>query len=154
MLNLLSNLFVLFIVLVLSVFVTQNVIVPAIVNYQHGILNSADFTIDKSKIQGLGLFSKRIRVKGERLFVAINSNNNVTPIGSKINHCPGKDGDGIIPRDTILPNTILSTEPDKSTGEWWVTAARNINVGEELTIDYTYTPDFIKKPDPTWRCPL
>lgn len=152
--NLLSTLIALFLVLVLSVFIIQNVIVPAIVNYQHGILNSPDFTIDKSKIQGLGLFSKRIRVKGERLFVAINSNNNVTPIGSKINHCPGKDGDGIIPRDSILPNTILSTEPDKSTGEWWVTAARNINVGEELTIDYTYTPDFIKKPDPTWRCPL
>ena len=152
--NLLSTFIVLFVVLVLSVIVIQNVVVPAIVNYQHDILNSPDFTLDKSKIHGLGIFSKRARVKGEKLFVAINSNNIVTPIGRKINHCPGKDAQGIIPRDSILPNTILSTQPDKTSGEWWIIAARNINVGEELTMDYTYTPDFIKKPDPSWRCPL
>lgn len=152
--NLLSTLIVLFTVLVLSVMIIQNVVVPAIVNYQHGIFNSPDFTIDKSKIQGLGLFSKRIRVKGERLFETIDANNIVTTIGRKINHCPGKDADGIIPTDSILPNTVLSTEPDKTTGAWWAIAARNINVGEELTMDYKNTPDFIKKPDPTWHCPL
>lgn len=152
--NLLSTLIVLFVVLVLSVIIIQNVIVPAIVNYQHGIFNSPDFTIDKSKIQGLGLFSKRIRVKGERLFEAINANKKVTPIGRKINHCPGKDADGIVPTDSILPNTVLSTEPDKTTGTWWTIAERNINVGEELTMDYTHTPNFIKKPDTSKRCPL
>ena len=152
--TLLSTLLVLFIVLVLSVILIQSVIVPAIVNYQHGILNSPDFTIDKSKIQGLGLFSKRIRVKGEKLFVAIDANKKVTPIGRKINHCPGKDADGIVPTDSILPNTVLSTEPDKTTRDWWIIADRNINVGEELTMDYTHTPNFIKKPDPSWRCPL
>jgi hypothetical protein len=152
--NLLSTLLVLFIVLVLSVIIIQSVIVPAIVNYQHGILNSPDFTIDKSKIQGLGLFSKRIRVKGEKLFVAIDANKKVTPIGRKINHCPGKDADGIVPTDSILPNTVLSTQPDKTTRAWWIIADRNINVGEELTMDYTHTPKFIKKPDPSWRCPL
>ena len=152
--NLLSTLIMLFAVLVLSVMVIQNVIVPAIVNYQHGIFNSPDFTIDKSKLQGLGLFSKRIRVKGERLFEAINANKKVTPIGRKINHCPGKDADGIVPTNSILPNTVLSTEPDKATGTWWAIAARTINVGEELTMDYTNTPDFITKPDPTRRCPL
>jgi len=150
--NLLSTLLVLF--LVLSVIIIQSVIVPAIVNYQHGILNSPDFTIDKSKIQGLGLFSKRIRVKGEKLFVAIDANKKVTPIGRKINHCPGKDADGIVPTDSILPNTVLSTEPDKTTRDWWIIADRNINVGEELTMDYTHTPNFIKKPDPSGRCPL
>ena len=148
--NLLSTLLVLF--LVLSVIIIQSVIVPAIVNYQHGILNSPDFTIDK--IQGLGLFSKRIRVKGEKLFVAIDANKKVTPIGRKINHCPGKDADGIVPTDSILPNTVLSTEPDKTTRDWWIIADRNINVGEELTMDYTHTPNFIKKPDPSGRCPL
>ena len=152
--NLLSTLIVLFAVLVLSVMVIQNVIVPAIVNYQHGIFNSPDFTIDKSKLQGLGLFSKRIRVKGERLFEAINANKKVTPIGRKINHCPGKDADGIVPTNSILPNTVLSTEPDKATGTWWAIAARTINVGEELTMDYTNTPNFIKKPDTSKRCPL
>ena len=43
---------------------------------------------------------------------------------------------------------------DKTTGEWWIIAARDIDVGEELTVDYTHTPDFISKPDPNWRCPI
>jgi len=29
-----------------------------------------------------------------------------------------------------------------------------LGVGEELTADYTYTPDFIQKPDPSWKCEL
>ena len=115
---------------------------------------SPDFTIDKSHIQGLGLFTKRSRVKGERLFVGINADETVTPIGGKINHCPGKDVDGVIPTHSILPNTNLSKTPDTTTGEWWIIAARNIDAHEELTVDYTHTPAFIKKPDANWRCPI
>ena len=111
---------------------------------------SPDFTIAPSDIQGIGLFTKRARVKGERLFVAISADETVTPIGSKINHCPGKDVDAT---HSILPNTILSDAPDKTTGEWWIIALRNIDAGEELTVDYSGTPDFIHKPDPGWRCP-
>ena len=110
-----------------------------------------DFVIGESKIQGLGLFSKRPRAKGERLFVAIDSNEVVTPIGSKINHCPGKNVDAA---QSILPNTYLSENPDKTTGKWWIISLRNIDAGEELTVDYNNTPDFITKPDPRWRCPL
>lgn len=109
---------------------------------------SPDFTVGPSQIQGLGLFTKRRRTKGERLFVAINPDETVTSIGSKINHCPGKDRNG------VLPNTYLSTTPDKTTGEWWIIAADDIEAGEELTVDYTHTPDFISKPDPNWRCPI
>ncbi len=148
--SILSTLLFLFVTLALSVVIIQNVIVPSLVNYQHGLFMSPDFTIAPSDIQGIGLFTKRARVKGERLFVAISADETVTPIGSKINHCPGKDVDAT---HSILPNTILSDAPDKTTGEWWIIALRNIDAGEELTVDYSGTPDFIRKPDPGWRCP-
>jgi hypothetical protein len=148
--SILSTLLLLFIVLILTVIIVQNVIVPGLVNYQHGLLNSSEFTIGESQIQGLGLFTKRRRVKGERLFVAINPDETVTPIGSKINHCPSKSSSA----RAVIPNTYLSTTPDKTTGEWWIIAGRDIDAGEELTVDYTYTPDFISKPDPNWRCSI
>jgi hypothetical protein len=151
--SILSTLFLLFIVIVLSLVIIQNIIVPSLVNYQHGIFMSPDFIIGESRIQGLGLFTKRSRVKGERLFVAINADETVTPIGGKINHCPSKvaAGSGSF---AVLPNTYLSATPDKTTGEWWIIALRNIEAGEELTVDYTNTPDFIHKPNPNWRCPI
>jgi hypothetical protein len=152
--SILSTLLFLFVVVVLSAIIIQNVIVPAFVNYQHGIFMSPDFTIGPSQIQGLGLFTKRPRKKGERLFVAINPDETVTHIGGKINHCPGKDRDGFIPPRSVLPNTYLSTTPDKTTGEWWIIALRNIDSHEELTVDYTHTPEFISKPDPNWRCQI
>lgn len=152
--SIISTLILLFVAIVLSVVLIQNVVVPSLVNYQHGLFMSPDFTIGTSKIQGLGLFTKRSRSKGDRLFVAINPDETVTPIGGKINHCPGKDSDGFIPPRSVLPNTYLSTSPDKTTGEWWIIAMRNIDAGEELTVDYTHTPDFISKPDTNWRCPI
>lgn len=148
--SILSTLLLLFVVIVLSLVIIQNVIVPGLVNYQHGIFMSSDFTIGESNIQGLGLFTKRSRVKGESLFVAINANESVTPIGSKINHCPGNTSS----ERAVIPNTYLSATPDKTTGEWWIIAARNIGAGEELTIDYTHTPDFIRKPNPNWKCEI
>lgn len=154
MASIISTLVLLFFIITLSILITENVIIPSVVNYQHGILNSNDFTIGKSNIQGLGLFSKRSRVKDDKLFVAIQSNKTVTPIGSKINHCPGKFKNPAEASYAVLPNTYLSTSADKNTGEWWIIAGRNIDAGEELTVDYTNTPDFIKKPDPSWRCDL
>ena len=147
--SLISTILLLFVTIVLSILIIQHAIVPSIVNYHHGLFMSPDFTIAPSNIQGFGLFTKRPRAKGERLFVAISADQKVTPVGSKINHCPVKDVDAA---HSILPNTFLSTTPDKATGEWWIIAARNINVGEELTADYNGTPDFINKPDPGWVC--
>ena len=92
--------------------------------------------------------------KDEKLFVAINSNKLVTKVGSKINHCPGKFKNPAEAEYSILPNTYLSSTPETDMGVWWVIAARDIAAGEELTIDYTNTPDFIKKPDSKWRCDL
>ena len=148
--SLISTILLLFVTVVLSVVIIQHVIVPSLVNYQHGLFMSPDFTIAPSEIQGIGLFTKRVRAKGERLFVAITPDETVTPIGSKINHCPGKNVDAA---RSVLPNTILSTKPDKTTGEWWIIALRDIDAGEELTVDYNGTPEFINKPDPGWMCP-
>ena len=114
------------------------------------ILMTSDFKIGTSQIQGIGLFTKRDRTKGEKLFVAINTDEIITPIGSKINHCPGKTTDD---GTSVIPNTYLST-PDTTTGDWWITAVRDIKTGEELTVDYTNTPAFIDKPDKNWKCPM
>ena len=154
MVSIVSVFILLFFIITLSILITEHVIIPSVVNYQHGILDNKDLTIGKSRIQGLGLYSKRKRVKGEKLFVAISSNKVVTPIGSKINHCPGKFKNPAEAAYALLPNTYLSSTPDQETGEWWIIAARNIDAGEELTVDYTNTPDFIQKPDASWRCDL
>lgn len=158
MANILSVIVSLFVVLTLSIILIKFLIVPAIVNYQYGLLNSPDFTIGESQVQGVGIFTKRPRKKGERLFVAISSDEHVTPVGSKINHCPSLktiSGEGrLAPANTTLPNTYLSGTADKTTGEWWIIAERDLVSGEELTADYTYTPEFIQKPDPSWKCEL
>lgn len=156
MTSILSTIIYLFIFLTVSVILIKNLIVPSLVNYQYGILNNPDLTIGESHIQGVGIFTKRPRKKGERLFIAVDMNENVTPVGSKINHCPSmktiSNNGRVATGDTILPNTYLSNAPDKTTGEWWIMAARDLESGEELTADYTYTPDFITKPDPEWQC--
>jgi hypothetical protein len=155
MATILSTIFALFLFLTLSVITIKFLIVPSLVNYQYGLLNSPDFTIGESHIQGIGIFTKRPRANGERLFVAVDTNEKVTPIGSKINHCPSMktiSATGrVAPANTILPNTYLSPHADS---EWWIMAARDLNIGEELTADYNYTPDFIQKPDPDWKCEL
>jgi hypothetical protein len=156
--SILSTIIYLFIFLTVSVILIKNLIIPSLVNYQYGLLNDPDFTIGESRIQGVGIFTKRPRKMGEQLFVAIDMNEHVTPVGSKINHCPSKktilDNERVVTGGTVLPNTYLSTAPDKTTGEWWIMAARDLDAGEELTADYTYTPDFITKPDPEWQCEL
>jgi hypothetical protein len=154
MTSIIYALILLFFIITLSVIITQHVIIPAAINYEHGLLNHPDFTIGKSRIEGQGLFTKRRRLKGEKLFVAINSTKQVTKIGSKINHCPGKFNNPAEAAYSMIPNTYLSSRPDRDTGEWWIIAARDINAGDELTVDYTNTPDFINKPDPNWRCHL
>ena len=158
MATILSTIVALFIFLTLSVILIKFLIVPSLVNYQYGLLNSPYFTIGESRVQGVGIFTKRPRQMGERLFVAVDMNENVTPVGSKINHCPSMKtisaSGRVATGDTMMPNSYLSPHADKTTGEWWIMAARDLGVGEELTADYTYTPDFIQKPDPSWKCEL
>lgn len=99
--------------------------------------DTINFYVAKSNISGEGIFSKYDRKINDKLFLAISNSFRVTQIGSKINHCWN-------------PNTRL--EKISNSGGWWVVANKKIKVGEELTIDYRYTPFFISKPLSTWTC--
>ena len=102
------------------------------------------FDIRKSSIHGVGLFTKVPFKRGEKLFIALTSDERVTRLGSKVNHCPCTD-----PISVSKINTVLAQD---SNGDWWSVATRDLNANEELTADYTYAPDFVQRPNPDWRC--
>jgi hypothetical protein len=94
-----------------------------------------NFAIKPSSIQGVGLYAEQEYNSDIKLFKAIEENKKITHLGSKINHCN-------------KPNTYLKKEEDG----WYVYSRKKINFGEELLIDYNDTPNFIKKPNPEWKC--
>ena len=87
-----------------------------------------DIFISKSKIHGNGLFAGKDIDNNLKLFTAIDKNRIITNLGKYINHC------GIC-------NTYLKYE----NGEYNIYSKRNIDKGEELTVNYDLTPSFIKK---------
>ncbi len=91
--------------------------------------------IDNSRIQGIGVFSDKFYEPNTKIFLGIQNDHKITEFGSKINHCN-------------LPNTYLQKDDDG----WNIYSAYVIRPGEELTIDYNYTPYFITKPHPDWTC--
>ncbi len=93
------------------------------------------FIVKPSRIQGVGLFVEQEYKPNTKLFKAIDNNQKVTYLGSKINHCN-------------KPNTYLL----KESNEWFVYSKKNIKKDEELIIDYNDTPNFIKKPNTEWKC--
>ena len=93
------------------------------------------FWVGKSRIAGEGLFCSEPLMKDQRLFKAITSDHQITEDARKINHCN-------------RPNTYMIKEEDG----WWVYAKKDLEKDTELSIDYRDTPDFIKKPDPSWIC--
>ena len=105
---------------------------------------SSAFEVLPSKIHGVGIFTKVPYKRGDKLFIAITAGHKVTRLGSKVNHCPCTD-----PLSLAKINTALSQD---SNGDWWSVAIRDLYANEELTADYTYAPDFIQRPDPSWRC--
>jgi len=97
------------------------------------------YRVGKSSIHGVGIIAKRDFSPNEKIFKAIEANKKITPIGRKINHCP---------IESQQMNTILVKEADG----WWIVGSRRIKKGEELTLDYNTTPDFIAKANPAWKC--
>jgi hypothetical protein len=93
------------------------------------------FIVKPSRIQGVGLFAEQDYSPNTKLFKAIDNNKKVTYLGGKINHCN-------------KPNTYLL----KENNEWFVYSKQYIKKNDELIIDYNNTPDFIKKPNPEWKC--
>ena len=93
--------------------------------------------IYKSKIHGKGLFVRKNFKKNSIIFKAIGFKNNkpkITYYGSYINH-------------SYNPNTYLKFNKDG----WYIYALKNINNHEELSCDYTHTPNFIDKPNKNWK---
>ena len=91
--------------------------------------------IGKSNIEGDGIMALRNINKGDKIFIAIDDYNSITYLGSKINHCNNP-----------------SAELVKNDKVWYVVALYDIEKNKEITVDYNKTPDFIKKPDPSWTC--
>lgn len=90
--------------------------------------------ISESHIHGTGVFTKTVIDKGRIVDIAIDRNEKVTFFGSKVNH-------------SWDPNTSLY----KHNGIYYLVAEKRINPFEEITANYTNTPDFIKKPDFKWK---
>ena len=90
--------------------------------------------INKSNIQGVGVFTSKDIKNGNHIYKVIDSNRNINFIGSKINH-------------SYKPNSILKKNIDNS---YSLFAIKFINKNSEIVADYTNTPNFINKPDPSW----
>jgi SET domain-containing protein len=95
-----------------------------------------NWIISKSSIHGIGVFSKIALTPNEYIDVAIDSNKQVTVFGSKINHSWS-------PTAQLIYNSVDKT--------YDVHSIKNIDLGNEITLDYTFTPPFIKGPLPNWN---
>ncbi len=90
--------------------------------------------IEKSPIHGVGLFINKDYKPNDFLYKAITPTKEITYHGSLINH-------------SYKPNTYLL----ENKNGWFIMALKDIKKGSELTVNYTHTPSFIKKPDPSWK---
>lgn len=97
---------------------------------------SISVIIKKSCIEGDGVFSVYEIPKNYFLGVVIDMYKHITYVGSKINHSW---------------NPTCRIVHDLMDDQYYLVSNKNIQSDEELTVDYTFTPDFIKKPDPNWN---
>ena len=95
-----------------------------------------NWIVSKSSIHGIGVFSKIALTPNQYIDVAIDNNKQVTAFGSKINHSWS-------PTTQLIYNSVNKT--------YDVHSIKNIDVGNEITLDYTFTPPFIKGPLPNWN---
>ena len=91
------------------------------------------FEIKQSKIHGFGYFAKKYIPINTKLFTGI-VDKKVTFFGKYINH-----------------NKICNTKLIKVDNRYDVVSSKNINIGDEITIDYDTTPPFINNSDPLWN---
>jgi SET domain-containing protein len=93
--------------------------------------------ISESKIHGVGIFASKTFPPNSFIDVAINNKDIITkPFGSTINH-------------SWTPTARLIYS--KGTRTYDIYTIKQLNKGEEVTVDYTFTPDFIVKPSPHWK---
>lgn len=92
--------------------------------------------LSKSNIHGVGIFSSNSLLPNSFIDIAIDKNKKITFFGSKINH-------------SWNPSTRLIYSPVTKTYD--VYTIKNLDSGNEITLDYTFTPDFIVKPQVHWK---
>ncbi len=97
--------------------------------------------IRSSEIQGVGVFTRRNFLKGDRIVIIKDKNRSLTDIAVKINHCP-----------KIKANSMVKKEADNVT--FILYAKRDIEEGEEITADYNESPKDlnVKGANPEWKC--
>jgi len=91
--------------------------------------------IGQSHIHGVGIFANRDFPPNSFIDTAIDSNRTITPFGSKLNH-------------SWTPTARLVY--DHITRKYDIYTIKGISRNSEITADYTFTPPFIKKPNPQW----
>jgi SET domain-containing protein len=95
-----------------------------------------NWIIQNSSIHGVGVYLTKDMDLHEFIDVGIKSDKSITFFGSKINH-------------SWTPNTMLVYNAFKKTYD--IHTNKPIKKGTEITLDYTFTPDFIKKPPSHWK---
>lgn len=108
------------------------------------------YYIAPSTIHGNGVFANRQIAANEPIFLAFDSNQKVVYPATMVNHCISRANARAYPKiyTYIDPNT-----PGKyiELTEYYLYALRNIAQGEEILSNYYTTPNFIKKPAPTFK---
>jgi SET domain-containing protein len=89
--------------------------------------------VEKSQIQGMGIYSKKNLGANEYLMAAI-IDKSVTPPAGMVNH-------------SWTPNCKIV---NKGGDNWDMYAIQNIRAGTELTMNYNETPSYILDADPRW----
>ena len=97
---------------------------------------SSGYELKGSPIHGIGVFAKRAFSKGDDIGVGITWYGAIT------------DGFGTMLNHKCLPNATLVYK----NWQYVIVATENIAPKDEITINYCYTPWFIRKPDPQWGC--
>ena len=90
--------------------------------------------LSDSKIHGVGIYAKEYIRKNQVIDLAIDGNKKITLFGSKLNH-------------SWKPNANLYKINDM----YYIVAEMAIQPFTEITVNYTNTPDFIKKPKLDWK---
>lgn len=92
--------------------------------------------LSSSTIHGIGVFTNKYLQPDSYIDIGIGRNELVTFFGSKINH-------------SWTPSCKLVYNSFKKTYD--VYSIKELYKDDEITLDYTFTPSFILKPDPTWK---
>lgn len=103
-------------------------------------MNQSLYRIDKSKIEGEGIFANKKISENQTIGLPLYVKFYIFPIitkelGKKINHSSN-------------PNAKLVKDP--MCLKWYLVATRKISKNEEITMNYENTPWFIDGPMPWW----